>query len=141
MKNLLNTTIYLLLFILASISCKDKYPHCNGKWDERLNFVNNSDSAVYVVHSVDYPDTISTNLENHSKARLNYYEKKASGLQLELCDWDDYYNQIESGIVMFFVILDEGQTQEKILENHTLLKRYDLTLQDLESMNWKLVYP
>ena len=48
---------------------------------------------------------------------------------------------------MIFFILDEDQGGDYhmdikgLIDQHTVLKRYDLTLQDLENMDWTVTYP
>jgi hypothetical protein len=81
-----------------------------------------------------------------AKYRVGYAEKHSVDEIIEYC-WDDYIKGIDSDTLMIFVVLDEGQGGEhnlyhdKLAEQHNILKRYDLTLQNLENMNWTVTYP
>lgn len=138
----------VLFFILLTSfsSCGDKDPkYCDGGWDTRLKIVNTSDKSIYVYHSAAYPDTNSYSLFTNydiSKPRSGYIRANDSIIKRESCTWDDYFEKyVNSDTLMIFVILDEGQGQDHLKDHHTVLKRYDLTLQDLEKMNWTVTYP
>jgi hypothetical protein len=50
----------------------------------------------------------------------------------------------DSGIMHGFIFDKQTvveQPWDTIVENNLVLKRYDLSLQDLESMNWTITYP
>ncbi|MCF8298235.1 MAG: hypothetical protein K9J13_11875 [Saprospiraceae bacterium] len=142
MKNHTKLSFLLLLMVIVIFGCKtDKNRNCSGHWDTRMKFVNNSSNDIIVVHSSDYPDTISTNLENHTKKRLKGIDANSTEIKYELCDWESYFEDIKSGILMVFVIRDDGQQIDEILENHVLLKRYDFTYQELQNLNWIITYP
>ena len=76
---------------------------------------------------------------NISKARVGYAEKKSETIIAEHC-WDDYFNNIKSDTLMIFVVLDSGQGSDGLKDHYTVLKRYDLTLQDIEKKNWTITY-
>jgi hypothetical protein len=135
--------VWLISMICCFLSCKDKNGPCDSQWDQRLTLFNNTDSNCYIVHSSMYPDTSFKNTMynySESKERVNYAEKKSKSTIAELC-WDDYFNNIKSDTLMIFVILDAGQGRENLKDHYTVLKRYDLTLKDLEKKNWTITYP
>lgn len=123
--------------------CGEKYSYCDGGWDLRLKIVNNSNENMWVFHSASYPDTsfLST-INDYTHSRNGYIKSGEEQIQGERCRWDDYFNNyVKSDTVMFFFVLDEGQGLDKLDEIHTILKRMDLTLSDLYSMNWTIYYP
>lgn len=146
-------TLAMLFCLLSSLSsCGDKDPkYCDGGWDTRLKVVNNSANGLYVMHSACYPDTNSYNsLVNYevSKCGVGFVTSNTTNIQPERCTWDNYFrDNVKSDTLMVFLILDEGQggkfhlDLEKLIEKHTVLKRYDLTLKNLEKMNWTITYP
>lgn len=140
-----------LLFTSFS-SCGDKDPkYCDGGWDTRLKIVNNSANGIYVMHSAAYPDTnsyYSYKNDAISKYGVGYVNANSTNIQGERCTWDDYFrDNVKSDTLMVFLILDEGQGDafhldiQKLIEKHTVLKRYDLSLDDLQKMNWTITYP
>lgn len=149
----MKTMNILLLFSFISFSsCGDKVPkYCEGGWDTRLKIVNNSANGIYVMHSAAYPDTNSySSLNNYSisKFSVGYVNANSNNIQRERCTWDNYFTKnVKSDTLMIFIILDEGQggslhlDLEKLKERHTVLKRYSLTMQDLEKQNWTITYP
>lgn len=147
--------IYKILYtflVLQAISCGDKDPgYCDGGWDTRMKIINNNTEGLYIMHSAAYPDTnsyYSLNNYSESKYSIGYVNGISEFVQREHCTWDEYFNRyVHSDTLMIFIILDEGQggkyhiNTEGLLEQHTVLKRYDLTLQNLENMNWTITYP
>ena len=136
-------TMFIIVVSFCYSACNDKDGPCDSTWDRRLKLVNSSDSNVYIIHSSMYPDTSFKNTMynyNESKYRVGYSEKQDYGEVIEYC-WNDYINSIESDTLMIFVVLDEGQDRDELKDQHTVLKRYDLTLQDLENMDWTVTYP
>ena len=49
----------------------------------------------------------------------------------------------ESSVIMVYVFDGttlETSTWQAVKDNNLVLKRYDLTLEDLEGMNWEIIY-
>lgn len=148
----MKSKIILFFLILISISsCINKAPkHCDDGWDVRMKIVNNTPTGIYIISSAAYPDTNSYNSISNDKVSFGfeYVNANSSNILSQLCSWDDYFRaNVKSDTLMVFILLDEGQggrlhlDLEKIMEKHTVLKRHDLTIQDLERMNWTITYP
>jgi len=147
MKNYKIFKLYLIFIslILINFSCKNnKNPNCTGKWDERLRFKNNSSGSIYVIHSNGYPDTSSNSILKFSKRRVSYFKSGELHYIPEFCDWEDYYSNIPSGILMIHIFADPNNNYESNINNiinYPLLKRYDFTYQQLKQRNWSISYP
>jgi len=127
--------ILSLLFIYATC-CRDK-KDCH--YNVYIN--NNTDKAIYFNLSASYPDT------------LFYYNPTVEG---DICKVnphkhtneshnscvEGYYLQVPK--LIYFIY--DAQTLETtpwdtVKKKYMILKRYELTLQDLENMNWTVTYP
>ena len=147
MKNYKIFMLHLIFTILTLInfSCKNnKNPNCTGKWDERLHFKNNSNGNIYAIHSNGYPDTLTNSILKFAKRRVSYFRSGELNFIPEFCDWEDYYSNIPSGLLMIHIFANPNNNYESNINNivkYPLLKRYDLSLSDLQAMNWTVTYP
>jgi hypothetical protein len=141
MKNI----ILLLNIIPLLISCEATN---TAKCHKIITVVNNTNKSIYIESSDYYPDTESYKLDadplnnsNTSKVEANKTSKNV--LPTYGNCYEAMYPNIKSGIMMVFVF--DGPTLETqgwdyIKTNNLVLKRYDLTLQNLEDMNWTITY-
>jgi hypothetical protein len=139
------------LFFCGSTCKKNKNPNCNGKWDERLKITNNSASHIYIIHATGYPDTLISSIPNQNY-RSDHIKYGTTDTNLELCSWESYFEEIPSGVLMIFVFKDTiNKTANVDLKNieynvnkiikYPFFKRYDLTYNQLQQLNWHLLYP
>jgi len=128
-------SLFLLAIIHVSISCSH-----DANCHLRISVVNNSDKAIYYHFSARFPDT-----------SLNYNPVFNLGSKI-ISHQSEVYSArqcIESEFnitTKFMCFIWDAQTLETvpwdtILQNYLILKRYDLTLQDLDSLNWTITYP
>lgn len=141
MKNI----ILLLNIIPLLISCEATN---TAKCHKIITVVNNTNKSIYIESSDYYPDTESYKLDadplnnsNTSKVEANKTSKNV--LPTSGNCHEAIYSSIKSGIMMVYVF--DGPTLETkgwdyIKANNLVLKRYDLTLKDLEDMNWTITY-
>jgi hypothetical protein len=138
-------SLIALTIAMSIISCC-KTDHCaSGGRDLRLKVNNNLDSSIYIYYSAAYPDTNSyltfTNYQLSQSSGGKFNSKSQEILSVG-CSWDSYYEKfVKSDTLMIFFIKDEGQGEDHLKDHHTVLKRYDLTLQNLEKKNWIITYP
>lgn len=135
MKNI----IVLVAFVFIAISCEFKYSYYG--WNI-IDVVNNSDSAISIIISKEYPDTTFpkefddcqtwTDIGPHRTVELNYcvrrkhiFEKQRV-LQAFIIKYGLWYN-------VFKV--------DSIKQKDIVLKRYQFTKQELEKANWTIIYP
>lgn len=140
MKNLilLVSTFFLL------ISCV--YTNTDDS-HKLITIVNKSNKTLYVFRSYEYPNVEAYKhnpdpmLGGDSKVESHETTQSvlASGTSYEHI----YENSIPSGTMMIYVFDGatlESQGWDYIKANNLVLKRYDLTLQDLQNMNWTITY-
>jgi hypothetical protein len=139
MKTLTKVTIIILLiFIFLSSTCeKDKNLH------DLIEFTNNSNYNLFVCADWWYPDTL-INFSNPALAG-DFYKVSANSSDDALKIRDTYEGRFEQHEKIMIFVFDaqvlENTTWDSVKANYLVLKRYDLTLQDLNDMNWTITYP
>jgi hypothetical protein len=87
--------------------------------------------------SYEYPDTIIS----QEKPRLKIAYPSKYGYWDSMDNWDDI---LSSDTISMYILskdtIDE-YSWDKIRLERMILKRYDLSLHDLEDMNWTITYP
>ncbi|MGV8091908.1 MAG: hypothetical protein AB2L24_08600 [Mangrovibacterium sp.] len=139
----MNSTKIILITIISiallSSTCRDEDCH------DQIKIINNSDHAIYYSGSYRYPDTIpvANPVPGRKYARINSHstgiEQKSHGS----C-FDGIINDSPGGKIMFFIYDTntlETTPWDTIVKHYMILKRYDLTEQDLDSMGWTITYP
>ena len=112
-----------------------------------ITVVNKTNKTIYIDKSGDYPETDFTKLIGDPKFSYNKVDANVSTNAVlpsfGSCYENIYKNSVPSGTMMVFVF--DGPTLETqgwdyIKTNNLVLKRYDLTLKNLEDMNWTITY-
>lgn len=138
--------ILLLNAIILLISCNATNTATSHKI---ITVVNKTNKTIYVVGSNEYPNTdfskiIGDPLNNTGFTKVNTNESSQGVLPSFGTSYENIYkSSIPSGIMMVYVF--DGPTLETqgwdyMKANNLVLKRYDLTLQDLNNMNWTIIY-
>lgn len=137
--------IFLLSIFVLLTSCS--YKNTNS-CHQVLTFINNTNKRLYINSSYEYPNKEDFKnspdpLLDPKNSKIEAFEKNENILSGRNCIEVDYKNYIKSGIMMVYVF--DGPTLEEkgwdyIKTNNLVLKRYDLTLKDLENMNWTITY-
>jgi hypothetical protein len=133
--------ILFMGMILVSATCSnDNDKDCHNT----ITIVNNSDKDIYFSPSARYPDTLT--LYPNPASAGDYYkvEKNTIGKDLYRDCIEYKFKAIPSGIIMFYIY--DAQTIETVpwdtvVKKYLILKRYDLSLEDLQRMNWTITYP
>ena len=136
--------IYLpivLAFCLQSCGAIEKCP----KGDICvIKFYNNSSDIVELVASHDLPDTSLSNIYfigGNAQGIINPKEV----VSLPTTGWKNTINKLcPSGKIMFVVMNNDTIKQygwDDVKANYRIEKRYELSIDDLEKMNWSIVYP
>ncbi len=141
MKNI----ILLLNIIPLLISCEATN---TAKCHKIITVVNKTNKTIYVDASESYPVTDFTKLIvdplfNPQTTKVEANASSKNVLPTYGNCYEAMFPNIKSGIMMVFVF--DGPTLETqgwayIKANNLVLKRYDLTLKDLEDMNWTITY-
>jgi len=154
MKNTSKMTFLLLILLIASMAstCQREDENCHTT----INFSNHSDKSIYVVESYKYPDTLNVQGIRHfalSHVQWNKIEPNPNGqnrtaLQKRSC-WESTFKnrwEIPSDTLIVYVF-DAEFLELDIITNaddntiNAIIQRYDLSLQDLQHVNWTLTYP
>lgn len=139
MKYLNKTTkLFISIFILLlAISCKDKVP-----FDKVYSFwvENKSDKGIVFLVSSNYPDTLIPDTYNKirgvaaaTKAPFDSHDK-----------WEEVFDNLPADTLSVFIFSSDTLQQydwQTIRNCYNILKRYDLSIYDLEAMNWIITYP
>ena len=140
---------YVLTILIATlilfVCCKRIKEDCHYT----INFINTTDLTLYVIASSEYPDTMAFKLSPNPTADPNFTkvlpeETNAQVLWLRDCIELAFKDLITSDTMMVYVfdaqVLDNS-TWDVVKENYLILKRFDLSLEDLRKNNWKITYP
>lgn len=125
--------------VLLSANCCTDKENCH----DTIFVKNNSNKAIYFDRSYVYPDTI---LRDDGLIKDPYIFKIDEFSEKRSVTRGCYEGIMQSSypIIMFFIY--DAQTLETtpwdtVAKNHLVLKRYDLSLGDLQKMNWTITYP
>jgi hypothetical protein len=143
------------LCLLAIIFCSG----CNACVDitRGIDVYNNSEKTIFASVGTGYPDTtlIANNIAVHliiysdGKKDTGNYIQWVQPLQRGLIPAPSHTNwEIlvkEYGTLMIFIfdgeVIGKMSWWELVERDYLVLQRYDLSLQDLEKLNWKVYYP
>ena len=146
--------LLLMLFMLDSCVFFDMPKHVF----QDLRFVNNSDSDVsfypysfsfaILKYEMFYPDTLLPPLDTgyvsmddfHKVLPMKSYTFHSL---LEQTHLKKIPNRKDSLLMFYVFSVDtlEKYSWEEIREGYMVLKRYDLSITDLDSLNWTITYP
>lgn len=143
----------IILFIIAAvlIGCEP-----SKKGHNSILFVNNSDDDIYVIEWYYYPDTLfhhNWNSISSNQDQTKVYAKTSSNKPLWLF-WGDTWEMefrtaIKSDTLLVFILNVDSIERWENIDNIKLgyhpddavLKRLYLSLEDLNCMDWTIVYP
>ena len=135
--------IFTISIIISGFACRDK--NIIGHEDLRLKFNNSSEMALYASYAYSYPDT---SIDSYDITNAPYRHKAEINSTITLIADDSwgkiFLHNIDSDTLMVFVFdahVLETTPWDTVKANYLVLKRYDLSLQDLENMNWTITYP
>jgi hypothetical protein len=138
-KPILVVALIIMSLPLMSNSCEE----ISG-YDNRLTIVNNSDKRIFYVEGVTYPDTsIGSYNPVRSFAENGANPHSSNGITI-LGKWEESFKELPVDTLMIFIFDADTLEQvpwDKIRSEYKILKRYDLSLQDLKDRDWKVVYP
>jgi hypothetical protein len=141
----INILLILSLFFMA-MTCEKEDEDCH----KSIEFINNSDGDIYVIWDVEYPDTLSLNNTDSSVLQRKYnkvHEHKTSRKPFyEQSCWEGIIRgeRIPADTLMVFVFdskVIETTPWEDVTNKYMVLKRYDLSLEDLQASDFTITYP
>ncbi len=129
----INILVLVSIFLYAA-SCEKLVDHVYS-----IKIKNNSNDTVQFYESYSFPDTSI----DVTKPRLKMvYPSRYSFLDSKK-DWDEVLVPPNDTISIFILSKDtvDSYSWDKIRSDYNVLKRYDLSLDDLEKQNWTVAYP
>jgi hypothetical protein len=128
--------MFVVVF-LGNTCGKDENKH------NSIDFKNNINRTIFVHGKWWYPDT-TISFGNPAEAG-EYYKvaAKASGNPLMIMDtYEDRFKQHDTFMILVFdALVLETTPWDTVKAKYLVLKRYDLSLDDLKNMNWTISYP
>jgi hypothetical protein len=142
------------LFFILSLGITLMSTQCNSNESDschkNIKIVNNSDYNLVISISYSYPD--STSLvgfgERYESFNPPIPNHNVGKFQAEFYGCIEYSMKskltFENGVMMLFFFnkeVIENFPWETIVKNKMYLKKYDLTLEDLQAKDWTITYP
>ena len=132
-----------ILFI--SSTCADNEKDCHNY----ISIHNVSNKNIYVEYVLGYPDTTYFKYEPNPAlspelSKVLSGQTNSNALGSRSCWEDKFKSLIKSDTVMIYVFdaqVLESTPWDTVKANYLILKRYDLSLVDLQQMNWTVTYP
>lgn len=131
--------VLTLMFVSLCAACKDV-----SGYDTRLIIINNSDVNIFFSLGYTYPDTTIRDYNPTASTATFEVKAKSSKHYSVICCWESLIEDLPADILMIFVFDADTLEQvpwEEIRSEYKILKRYDLSLQDLKNMDWMILYP
>ncbi|MFN3557404.1 MAG: hypothetical protein ACK4VN_15710 [Bacteroidales bacterium] len=141
MKKIKHLALMVCLFVCSANSCD---PDGDGHWDGRLTIANNTNDTILSFLQFNFPDTL---ILDQDAPELNaiMVPPKSSGKHYSSIKWEDRISMLNShNTIMVFIISYDTILRypwSQIQMDYYILHRYDLTVYDLENLNWTIVYP
>lgn len=132
----------IISIFLVSSTCEKEDGH------ETITFKNNSNVRIYVKSdNIIFPDT-SIIFGDLTKAGSVYmvqpYTTDIGVLDRDGNTYEQLLNHPTQDTLMIFIFdaqIIESTPWDIVKANYLVLKRYDLSLEDLQEMNWTITYP
>lgn len=121
----------IIIFLLCSRAC------AFGDYELDITIYNNSDYTLLTDGKYEYPDTTLNEKMYfemtlpHSKGRATYSTRR----------WD---RVIVNGKMSIFILdknIVDNMSWKKIQDDYMILQRYDVSIDELEDLNWTIYYP
>ncbi len=128
-------------FLLTAMTCT----HESETEHHYITMSNTSDYDIYVDRSFDYPDTSLKHSQNvmtpgwHLKVDSHSDDRDVFACRSSYESWFNYIDKL----IVFVFNADtlERYGWEYAKDNNLVSQRYDLSLDDLRQLNWRLTFP
>lgn len=128
--------LIILPLIMTSFQCAKDNDNCH----KNIIIENNSDKTLRIFSSLEYPDST---LKSNNEATLYPIEPHSSYLDYWGCV-ENVFRRNKHGVLLYFIIDNEilkNNPMDTIVEYKMYIKKYDLTEESLQKMNWTITYP
>lgn len=135
--------VCMISIILAAATCKKEKENCHY----HLSVLNNSNKPIYVAMNLNYPDTSITDPNpflSPELSKVNSGVKNHWGFSFRDCIEDVFQYRIPSDTIMVFIFDSAILSQNSwnlVKQNYLVLRRSDLSLQDLKDKKFLITYP
>jgi hypothetical protein len=113
--------------------------------DYRLKIKNNTSKYLYYNDQNGYPDTTIEEFNNISLKDSYLIDPNSERRIPTQVPWERIFEKnLKSDTLMIFIYdaaVIENTTWDTVKAKYMILKRYDLSLEDLQRMNWTITYP
>ena len=133
--------IFALLAACIYIGCR---PIEDENHHYTIPFYNNTEADLYIDTSDRYPDTTVTNLYGGPNIKIQAQSVNSDGLRDYWVTYETIFRdgrQYPNDTLIVFVFDAKRLEEDRHHAENALLVRYDLSLQDLQRLNWMLSYP
>ncbi len=110
---------------------------------KEILFENNSSERLYVVGSREYPDTLDFVHDSYNilkSGEIKPYSSSTTPLSLRDCYEAIFNDDIEKLQIYVFNADTVDNNEWSYIYSNYKVKRYELTLDDLQRMNWTFTY-
>jgi hypothetical protein len=127
--------IFIVLSFLSLVGCPD-----NDGIPRHFNIINNSNRPIYYAFSYSFPDTAISKINNvpysngNKTHKINSFDSISTGTNV-------FELNTTTLMFIFDAELIENTSWDSIIKYNYVLKRYQLTLDDLEKDNWVIKFP
>jgi len=145
MMKKINILLFFTLVLLIGVNCRREKDNCH----KTITFINKTEGTLYVTSAYEYPDTMVFRTEPNPILNPNFTkvlpkENNTQVLWSRDCIELAFKDLIPSDTLMIYVFAGQvlNTTPWDIVKaNHLVLKRYDLSLEDLQKLDWTITYP
>lgn len=126
------TLLLILIFGMFNVGCEDLLGVTY-----RFRVQNNSADTIQYYASYSFPDTSILN----SKPRLRFAAPFDFGF------WDskdDFKDLTPSGVISIYILSKDtvdAHSWEEISQQYKILKRYEISISEMENNGWEITYP
>lgn len=134
-----NIIVLLILSFFVIYSCE----LIHGSFDYRMTIINNSNNKIYFWKYFTYPDTAVG--EFRPDPLMDFVNPKSSNDLPTMTRWELIFEKNLPSDTLILFIFDaevlETTPWDTIQANYMILKRYDLSYDDLVRLDWTITYP
>ncbi|MDY0202419.1 MAG: hypothetical protein RBR40_15675 [Tenuifilaceae bacterium] len=125
--------------VIGGSDCSKRDSDCHNE----ITIINNTEKVLYFYYSDKYPDT--SIIDYDPSLALDFYKVKSYSSKIHY-DRDGCFDMyLNNGNKLMYFLFDSlvlaSVPWDSVRENYLIIKRYDLSLDDLNRMNWTITYP
>ncbi len=141
MKALKRFTLFVCI-ITSFYGCPDR----ELEIDSTIEFTNNSDEVIIYYEEFKKPNDTALNSNSYfpTSQQIEMASIPADDVVFIEGPYVSLFESLENEVLMIFLFSKDTIDQvpwDRIRDEYLILRRYDLTLEDLEAMNWTIEYP